>query len=263
MSKKRHTKGAQIKAIRDHEAGRTQAEGCKELNITAQTFYRWKKQLGMMTTRDVRRLKELQKENKELTQMMADGLLRERNLRIVVEKTLSPRVLREIYARHPQLGRLNVKAILNRRLLQEGRPLMGLRLVQRLRRRLCPCVPPPKRKRVRKGLTAGRMPTKATKPRGLCTWDFQADIKTVGGTFRILALIDEYTKRCGGHDVVRSIRAQDVMRTLAQAISEHGAHERIRSDNGPEFIATASPCAASRPSTSTPARLAERLHRAV
>jgi putative transposase len=77
MSKKRHTKEAQIKAIRDHEAGRSQAEVCKELNITAQTFYRWKKQLGMMTNPDVRRLKELEKENK---QMLADGLLRERIL---------------------------------------------------------------------------------------------------------------------------------------------------------------------------------------
>ena len=62
MSKKRHTKEAQIKAIREHEAGRSQAEVCKELNITAQTFYRWKKQLGMMTNPDVRRLKELEKE---------------------------------------------------------------------------------------------------------------------------------------------------------------------------------------------------------
>jgi putative transposase len=52
MSKKGHTKEAQIKAIRDHESGRTQAEICKELNITAQTFYRWKKQHGMMTNSD-------------------------------------------------------------------------------------------------------------------------------------------------------------------------------------------------------------------
>lgn len=88
MSKKRHTKEAQIKAIREHESGRSQAEICKELNITTQTFYRWKKQLGMMTNPDVRRLKELEKENKELKQMLADGLLRERILKIVVEKKL-------------------------------------------------------------------------------------------------------------------------------------------------------------------------------
>lgn len=144
--------------------------------------------------------------------------------------------LREIYARHPQLGHRKVKAILNRRLRQVGRPLVGLRLVRRLRRRLCLCVPPPKRKRVRKGLTTGRMPTKAIKPCGVWTWDFLADITTVGGTFRILALIDEYTKQCVGNYVARSINAQDVMRTLAQAISEYGAPEHIRSDNGSEFI---------------------------
>ena len=56
MSKKRHTKEAQIKAIREHESGRSQAEICKELNITAQTFYRWKKQLGMMTDAGLGRL---------------------------------------------------------------------------------------------------------------------------------------------------------------------------------------------------------------
>jgi transposase-like protein len=50
MSKKRHTKEAQSKAIRDHKSCRSQAEVCKERNITAQTFYRWKKQLGMMTS---------------------------------------------------------------------------------------------------------------------------------------------------------------------------------------------------------------------
>ena len=88
MSKKHHTKEAQIRVIREHESGRSQAEICKELNITAQTFYRWKKQLGMMTNPDVRRLRDLEKENKELKQMLADGLLRERILKIVVEKKL-------------------------------------------------------------------------------------------------------------------------------------------------------------------------------
>jgi putative transposase len=102
-------------------------------------------------------------------------------------------------------------------------------LVRRLRRRLCLCVPQPKRKRVRRGLTTGRMPTKALKPRDVWTWDFLADITTVGGTFRILALIDEFTKQCVGHYVARSINAQ--------AISEHGAPAHIRSDNGSEFIA--------------------------
>lgn len=62
-------------------------------------------------------------------------------------------------------------------------------------------------------------------------------ITTVGGTFRILALIDEFKKQCVGHYVARSINNQAVMRTLAQAINEHGATEHIRTDNGSKFIA--------------------------
>ena len=38
MSKKRHTKEAQIKAIRDHESGRSQAEICKKLNILTKSM---------------------------------------------------------------------------------------------------------------------------------------------------------------------------------------------------------------------------------
>lgn len=88
MSKKRHTKEAQIKAIRDHEAGRSQAEICRQLNITAPTFYRWKKQLGMMTNSDAQRLRALEKDNKELKQMVADLLLEKRVLKIALEKKL-------------------------------------------------------------------------------------------------------------------------------------------------------------------------------
>ena len=88
MSKKRHTKEAQIKAIREHESGRSQAEICKELNITAQTFYRWKKQLGMMTNSDAQRLRLLEKDNRELKQMVADLLLEKRVLKVALEKKL-------------------------------------------------------------------------------------------------------------------------------------------------------------------------------
>jgi hypothetical protein len=39
MSKKHHTKEARIRAISEHEAGRSQAEACKEPNIATQAFY--------------------------------------------------------------------------------------------------------------------------------------------------------------------------------------------------------------------------------
>jgi len=46
MGKKRHTKEAQIRAIREHESGRSQAEICRQLNITAPTCYREKGSQG-------------------------------------------------------------------------------------------------------------------------------------------------------------------------------------------------------------------------
>ena len=64
-----------------------------------------------------------------------------------------------------------------------------------------------------------------------------SDIKTRGGGFRTLVLIDEYTKQCVAHHVARRIAAEDVMAVLAKAIESYGAPEHIRSDNGPEFIA--------------------------
>ena len=88
MSKKRHTKEARIRAIREHESGRSQAEICRQLNITAPTFYRWKKQLGMMTNSDAQRLRALEKDNKELKQMVADLLLEKRVLQVALEKKL-------------------------------------------------------------------------------------------------------------------------------------------------------------------------------
>jgi putative transposase len=90
FGKKRHTKEARIRAIREHEAGRSQAEICWHLNITAPTFYRWKKQLGMMTNSDAQRLRTLEKDNKELKQMVADLLLEKRVLKIALEKNSKP-----------------------------------------------------------------------------------------------------------------------------------------------------------------------------
>ena len=60
-----------------------------------------------------------------------------------------------------------------------------------------------------------------------------------GGRFRILTLIDEFTRECHATHVGRSIRAVDVISVVSQAIQRNGAPQHIRSDNGPEFIAYA------------------------
>jgi putative transposase len=71
------------------------------------------------------------------------------------------------------------------------------------------------------------------------SWDFVSDQTESGSPFRILTLIDEHTRQCLAAHAARSIRSQDVLRVLEEAMREHGIPEHVRSDNGPEFIAHA------------------------
>ena len=54
---------------------------CKERAITEQTFYRWRNKFSGMQTRDVQRLRELEKENSRLKRLLA-----ERDLEIDIAK---------------------------------------------------------------------------------------------------------------------------------------------------------------------------------
>jgi putative transposase len=60
-----------------------------------------------------------------------------------------------------------------------------------------------------------------------------------GSRLRVLTLIDEFTRQRLAMNVARSIRAVDVISVVEAAIVRDGAPERLRGDNGPEFIADA------------------------
>ena len=50
-------------------------EVCKHLEVTEQTYYRWRNQYGGMKADDAKRLKELEKENARLKRLVADQAL--------------------------------------------------------------------------------------------------------------------------------------------------------------------------------------------
>jgi len=60
-----------------------------------------------------------------------------------------------------------------------------------------------------------------------------------GRAFRILTILDEYTRECLSIRVARRITAQDVIYELGDLFLDTGIPEHIRSDNGPEFTARA------------------------
>jgi len=52
--------------------GTSIAEACRKIAITEQTYYRWRKEYGGMGTEQLKRLKELEKENARLKRVVAD-----------------------------------------------------------------------------------------------------------------------------------------------------------------------------------------------
>jgi transposase InsO family protein len=72
------------------------------------------------------------------------------------------------------------------------------------------------------------------------TWDFIFDRTADGRTLKWLSLIDEYTRECLALEARRRMTAEEVRGILAAVIAERGAAPcRVRSDNGPEFVAEA------------------------
>ena len=69
------------------------------------------------------------------------------------------------------------------------------------------------------------------------SYDFVADRTADGRPFKILNIIDEYTRECICSFVDRRINSQKVILVLADLFLQRGIPQLIRSDNGPEFIA--------------------------
>ena len=76
MSKKRYTAEEIIHKLREAEVllaqGSSIAQACKQLGITDQTYYRWRKSYGGMKVDQAKRLKELEAENARLKRAVAD-----------------------------------------------------------------------------------------------------------------------------------------------------------------------------------------------
>jgi putative transposase len=76
------------------------------------------------------------------------------------------------------------------------------------------------------------------RPNHVWSYDFVSGLTSDGRTLRMLTMIDEYTRESLAIRVGRRLNSHDVIDTLAEVMVERGVPEHIRSDNGPEFIAT-------------------------
>ena len=86
MKRKRFTEEQITYALRQAESGTPVAEICRKLSVTEQSFYRWKRKYQGMGVAELRRLKQLEKENRELKKLVADLSLDKQMLQDVLGK---------------------------------------------------------------------------------------------------------------------------------------------------------------------------------
>lgn len=75
-----------VKALKEYESGRSTEEISRELGISKITFYSWKKKYAGMDSDQLKKLKELEEENRKLKQMYADLALDNKMLKDVLSK---------------------------------------------------------------------------------------------------------------------------------------------------------------------------------
>ena len=145
-------------------------------------------------------------------------------------------VLMGLAAKHPRLGYRMLHGMVALRGFRAGRDQ-----VYRLCRRHGLRVPRRVKKRRAIGVAANAVHVlRATSRNHVWTWDFVHDqTMNDGRTFKILTVVDEYTRVPMLVYVARRINAKDVMRLVTELFKEYGVPKHIRSDNGPEFIANA------------------------
>ena len=76
MPRKRYTPEQIINSLREAEVlisqGSTAVEAARHLEVSEQTYYKWRKEYGGMRIKQAKRLKELEKENARLKKLVAD-----------------------------------------------------------------------------------------------------------------------------------------------------------------------------------------------
>lgn len=88
MKKSRYSEHQIVKILNEAEAGKKAKDICREYGISSATFYNWKAKYGGMQSSDIKRLRELEEENRRLKKMFAELSLDHQILKEIMEKKL-------------------------------------------------------------------------------------------------------------------------------------------------------------------------------
>lgn len=148
-----------------------------------------------------------------------------------------PRLVKRMLELATQYGRYGYRRITA--LLHEEGFVVNHKRVERLWRREGLKVPQKQPKRGRLWLNEGSCIRLRPAYRDhVWSYDFVQARTREGRPFRLLTILDEYTRECLSIDVARRLNSEDVLERLTELFVTRGIPGHLRSDNGPEFTAT-------------------------
>lgn len=247
--KKRYTEEQIIKAIKQHEAGTKVEDLCREMGISVGTFYNWRSKYAGLEVNEAKRLKELEAENNKLKKMLADKMLEVEAMKDVLSKVVTPAARKPVAQHLIEAFRLservacklaglsrtalryqpktNADNSIRQRLkaLATQYPRYGYLMLHSLLRgegwvknrkhtyRLYTEEGLQVRTKKRKKLTRPRQPMEVpTAVNQRWSMDFVSDQLSNGRRFRVLNVVDDYSREMVGQLVLVSISGRQVAR---------------------------------------------------
>ncbi|MFC3615139.1 IS3 family transposase [Lutimaribacter marinistellae] len=273
MKRSRFSEEQIIAILKQQESGVATADVCREHGISSATFYKWKAKFGGLEVSDARRLKALEDENTKLKKLLAEQMLDNAMLKDVASRKLvTPGVKREAVAHvctAHQVSQRRACSVLgvdrssvrpNDAALRKAmkavaaeRRRFGYRRVhvmlerqgwqvnQKKLRRLYREEKLQVRKRGgRKRALGTRRPMLVPeRPNERWSLDCVSDAFTDGRRFRVLAIVDDFSRECLALVADTSLSGLRVTRELTAIMTRRGSPRTIVSDNGTELTSMA------------------------
>nr|WP_233231572.1 IS3 family transposase [Tichowtungia aerotolerans] len=274
MKRKRYTEEQIVYALKQAENGEKIAELCRSMGVSEATFYNWRKKYKGLGVSEVRELRMLRDENRKLKQLVADLSLDKHILQEVIgKKALKPARKRELaegacdayglsgrracglfelsrttffYKAKPrddEALRLRIKELAAKRvrfgyrrihvlLRREGWEINHKRVYRVYMEENLAVRTKPRKKLANRP----RVPLEqAAGPNEQWSMDFVMDRTEDGRHFRILTVVDNFSRECLALYADRSITGEKVASCLNGVANQRGYPKSIRVDNGSEF----------------------------
>ncbi|MCR0984992.1 IS3 family transposase [Roseomonas pecuniae] len=275
MKKKRFSVEQIVSVLKQAELGLPVADLVRQVGISEQTFYRWKKQYAGLQSEQVREFKQVTEENARLKRLVAELSLDKAVLQDVLFKKIPrPAVMKEVVAyvtashgfserracaltrqhrstqRKPSTRdpRLEIRQRMHE--IARTRIRYGYRRLQVMLRRDGWAVGKnlvwrlyreeglalrSKRPRRRKMVVQREARCAPKRPNEAWSLDFIQDQLSSGGRFRALTVVDVFSREGLAIEVGQRLRGEHVVEVLNRLVGERGAPKYLFADNGAEF----------------------------